>query len=221
MASSRTSEPGLLRIDFRQRRREGGRDDQEADGEERDPQEKGLEVARRRAGAVVWRSGDVKEQEWDARGQRHGRGGGEGRRDRRDRARDPAGVAVDGPRGPRGPAQRQRRRQHREGDRPAEAICERSREHARQGELESGDRGPEGELDRGDAADEEDKRVPARERQRLLGREVVGRRVPDRGVPGRGVLGGRSPPERYRYVVHHFCRQYRTASRMKVVTKTI
>src|SRR3989454_5698506 len=171
MASSRTSEPGLLRIDFPQRRREGSRDDQEADGEERDPQEKGLEVARRRAGAAVGRSAELNEQEWDARGRRHDRCGGEGRRDRRDRARDPAGVAVDRPRGPRGPAQRQRRRQHREGDRPAEAICERSREHARQGELESGDRGPEGELDRGDAADEEDKRVPARERQRLLDRK--------------------------------------------------
>src|SRR5947199_141217 len=108
MASSRTSELGLLRIDFPQRRREGGRDHQEADGEERDPQEKGLEVTRRRAGAAVGRSAEL---------------------------------------------------------------------------------------------DEEDKRVPARERQRLL--------------------GGRSPPERYRYVVHHFCRKYRTASRMKVVTKTM
>src|SRR5256885_2162384 len=216
MVSSRTSELGLLRIDFPQRRREGGGDEQEPDGEERDPQEKGLEVARRRAGAAVGRSAELDEQEWDARGRRHDGCGGEGRRDRRNGARDPAGVAVDRPRGPRGPAQRQRRRQHREGDRPAEPICERSREDARQGELESGDRGPKGELDRGDAADEEDKRVPARERQRLLGREV-----PGRGVPGRGVLGGRSPPDSYRYVVHHFCRKYRTASRMKVVTKTM
>src|SRR5207245_11018339 len=206
MASSRTSELGLLRIDFPQRRREGGRDHQEADGEEGDPQEKGLEVARRRAGAAVGRSAELDEQEWNARGRRHDGCGGEDRRDRRDRARDPAGVAVDRPRGPRGPAEAERRREHREGDRPAKAIRERSREHARQGELESGDGGPEGELDRGDAADEENERVPARERQRLL---------------GRGVLGGRSPPERYRYVVHHFCRKYRTASRMKVVTKTI
>src|SRR3989442_14960201 len=97
MASSRTSEPGLLRIDFPQRRREGGGDDQEADGEERDPQEKGLEGARRGAGAAVGRSGELDEQEWDARRRRYDGCGGEGRRDRRTGGGDPARVSVDRP----------------------------------------------------------------------------------------------------------------------------
>src|SRR3989442_841021 len=66
----------------------------------------------------------------------------------------------------------------------------------------------------------------ARQRRGSWGRKSGGRVSRVRGSPvgkalGGGLVGGRSPPERYRYVVHHFCRKYRTASRMKVVTKTM